>query len=1007
VIGTDGNDTLVGSNSTTLESEVLAGGKGNDSIDGGAGFDIADFTWGNTAAVTVDLSTGTATGADIGSDTLQNIEGVISSAGNDSLKGSDGDNWFRPQGGNDTVDGGLGTDRVVYDRATAAVAVDLGLTTAQDTKAEGLDTLMNIENLRGSSFNDTLTGSSGGNNIQGRAGNDSIRGMSGNDSIFGEDGNDSIDGGDGDDSLNGGLGADRFFLGQDAGSDTIDGGGYITRTPWPSFLTVPNNGDDYDRLVYSNAANGINLNMTTRTVTVAGLAGTDTYTNIEEVQGTTKTDTVVGKPSDGSSSFFFWGLGGSDVITQDTYGVGGRWTDGLVVGYSWSETGLTVNWTGNQAAVSYGGGTGTLNSGAGAYTAGTDTLTNILYIQTSNYDDVVNGEGATLNHLGYLTNPFREISYFLVAVRGGNDVVKGSGNFLLIPEVNTNTAAVPADGLGITVDGRTLGADGLLVMNMTHLKAPVSETTAHGTVKFSGVSNVFGTPWNDTVHAGNGIYDFRGLGGNDSFYGDENNNVASYRSSNNGVSVNLAQGVVADLTGTSSGTDTLRGVEMIDGTRFNDVFDARGFSESSLNAGGTASIWKGMTNWYTPMGGNDTVTGNGYTRLGFTSAMMGIDANLAEGYVDALATDAATRASPEYLYTVGRTTFTGVYGVGGTDYADRLVGSNGGGAIGTTLAEGFDPRGGADTVDGQGGFDTVFYSNSPNAIHVNMTLATGQVVQDGWGSSDTLANIERVEGSHWSDTFLGNDGDNSFRGLSGHDTIDGGNGQDHVDYWSPRMSGSEGVIVDLGGTAVRSNGVLAATPAQLPAGFTGWARDNWGDIDLLKSIEGIGGSDWDDVLIGSDGDNRIQGWAGSDTIDGAGGIDWAEYLTAEAGVTANLALGQTQKDGSLYVDTLINIENLRGGIYNDSLTGNAGANQFKGEAGNDTIVGGAGIDLATYVGARADYNAVFANGILTLTDNVDGRDGVDTVSEVERFDFAGVFYALNGLGQLVLEPAPT
>jgi hypothetical protein len=32
---------------------------------------------------------------------------------------------------------------------------------------------------------------------------------------------------------------------------------------------------------------------------------------------------------------------------------------------------------------------------------------------------------------------------------------------------------------------------------------------------------------------------------------------------------------------------------------------------------------------------------------------------------------------------------------------------------------------------------------------------------------------------------------------------------------------------------------------------------------------------------------------------------------------------------------------------------------------------------------------------------------VDTVSEVERFDFAGVFYALNGLGQLVLEPAPT
>jgi Ca2+-binding RTX toxin-like protein len=1008
VIGTDGNDTLVGSNSTTLESEVLAGGKGNDSIDGGAGFDIADFTWGNTAALTVDLSLGTATGADIGSDTLLNIEGVISSAGNDSLKGSDGDNWFRPQGGNDTVDGGGGIDRVVYDRASAAVAVNLGLTTEQDTKAEGLDTLINIENLRGSGHNDTLTGSNIGNNIQGRSGNDSIRGMEGDDSIFGEDGNDSIDGGDGNDSLNGGLGADRFFLGQDAGSDTIDGGGYITRTPWPSFLTVPNNGDDYDRLVYSNAASGINLNMTTRTVTVGGMAGTDTYTNIEEVQGTTKSDTVVGKPSEGAS-FLFMGMGGSDTITQETYGlVGGRWADGLQVGYSWSETGLIVNWTGNQATVAYGAGTGTLNSGAGAYAAGTDTLTNILYIQTSNYDDVVNGQNATLNHLGYLTNPFREISYFIVAVRGGNDVIQGSGNFLLIPEVNTIAAAAPANGVGITVDGRAPGADGLLLMDMTHLKAPVSETTAHGTVKFSGVSYVFGTPWADTVHAGNGIYDFRGQGGNDSFYGDENNNLSSYRSSNNGVSVNLAQGTVADLTGgTSSGTDTLRGVEMIEGTRFNDVFDAQGFSELSVNAGGTASIWKGMTNWYTPMGGNDTVTGNGYTRLGFTSAMMGIDANLAEGYVDSLATDAATRASPEYLYTVGRTTFTGVYGVGGTDYADRLVGSNGGGAIGTTLAEGFDPRGGADTVDGQGGFDTVFYSSAPNAIQVDLTLLTGQVVQDGWGSSDTLLNIERVEGSHRNDTFLGNDGDNSFRGLRGSDSMDGGAGDDQADYQAPRLPESSGVVVDLGGTAVRSQAVLAATPAQLPTGFTGWSRDNWGDIDFLKSMEGIGGSDWDDVLIGSDGNNRLGGRDGADTVDGAGGVDWAEYNGAEAGVTVSLALGQATNDGAGYVDTLISIENLRGSVFNDSLVGDVGANQFKGESGNDTIIGGAGTDLATYVGARADYNVVFDSGILTLTDNVAGRDGVDTVSEVERFDFAGVFYALNGLGQLVLEPAPT
>jgi Ca2+-binding RTX toxin-like protein len=362
---------------------------------------------------------------------------------------------------------------------------------------------------------------------------------------------------------------------------------------------------------------------------------------------------------------------------------------------------------------------------------------------------------------------------------------------------------------------------------------------------------------------------------------------------------------------------------------------------------------------------------------------------------------------------VGRTTFTGVNGVGGTDYADRLTGSDGGGIVGTVRAEAFDPRGGNDTVDGMGGYDTVFYSSAPNAIQVNLTLATGQVVQDGWGSSDTLVNIERVEGSHRNDTFLGNSGDNSFRGLKGADSIDGGDGQDQADYSSPRMSDSAGVIVDLGGTADHRSaaGVFAATPGALrPPGYTGWARDNWGSYDFLKSIERIGGSDWEDVLIGSDGDNRLAGAAGADTIDGALGFDWAEYNSAEAGVTASLAQGQATNDGFGFVDTLINIENLRGSIYNDSLTGNAAANQFKGEAGNDTIVGGDGTDLASYVGARADYNAAFANGVLTLTDGVSGRDGVDSLSEVEKFDFAGVVYLLqvvDGTGQSVPEPAPT
>jgi Ca2+-binding RTX toxin-like protein len=182
-------------------------------------------------------------------------------------------------------------------------------------------------------------------------------------------------------------------------------------------------------------------------------------------------------------------------------------------------------------------------------------------------------------------------------------------------------------------------------------------------------------------------------------------------------------------------------------------------------------------------------------------------------------------------------------------------------------------------------------------------------------------------------------------------------------------------------------------------------------------VEGVEGSNYNDLIVGDAGNNRLDGRGGNDTIDGGDGIDWVEYNQAMRAVHVDLAQGKAFDDGqgvgdaaqdaAVEQDTLLNIENVLGGYGADTIIGSAGDNVLEGGAGNDTINGGGGIDLATYVGARADYNVVFDNGILTLTDNVAGRDGVDTVSEVERFDFAGVFYVLDGLGQLVLEAGST
>ncbi len=74
-----------------------------------------------------------------------------------------------------------------------ALTANLALTTTQATGGSGNDTLLNIENLIGSSFNDRLTGNSGNNVLNGGLGNDILNGGSGRDLLTGGSGNDTFD----------------------------------------------------------------------------------------------------------------------------------------------------------------------------------------------------------------------------------------------------------------------------------------------------------------------------------------------------------------------------------------------------------------------------------------------------------------------------------------------------------------------------------------------------------------------------------------------------------------------------------------------------------------------------------------------------------------------------------------------------------------------------------------------------------------------------------------------
>lgn len=88
------------------------------------------------------------------------------------------------------------------------------------------------------------------------------------------------------------------------------------------------------------------------------------------------------------------------------------------------------------------------------------------------------------------------------------------------------------------------------------------------------------------------------------------------------ISVDMASGTV---TGDASiGTDTLRSIEGVQGTIFNDTyvatnFGATGFLNTSTNNVGN----NGTFNQFEGLAGNDSITGNGNTRIIYSSAAGG------------------------------------------------------------------------------------------------------------------------------------------------------------------------------------------------------------------------------------------------------------------------------------------------------------------------------------------------------------------------------------------------
>lgn len=797
-------------------------------------------------------------------------------------------------------------------------------------------------------------------------GADIVAGTVAPDTLSAGAGNDTLLAGPGDDTLLAGTGND-FLIGG-SGNDLLSGGEQ-RNLAWKFNRTFAL--ADYDYADYSGVTGGgIRINLSD--MTVAALAGadigTDTLRGIEGIRGTRQSDQLVGNLATLSGSNETAGdqhgvelimFGGSDQLSQTLVSRTTPWVDSAYVNYSWSGTAVNAVFTGSTGSIQYTGGT--------SQAAGVDTVERIASFGDTRFDDRFDFSGMTGNHLDGERWNYLQLSF-------GNDTVVGNGDTTVSVQTGTLTSS---NGRGIIVQFAAPGT--AFTIDMSHL---TRNGSALGVATVSNIDSIRGTELDDTLVGG--AYDdfesFRGRGGNDLIDGGSGYDRADYLGATTGITIDLAAG---SASGDSSvGTDALRSIEAIRGGQYDDTFDARGFSGSSVNAGSFGSY-----NSVEGRGGNDTIHGNGSTRIDYSASNVAVEVNLASGI--AYARDPANRTG-ELEQAVGQDTFSGVYRVRGSSLSDLLLGGGAGRANGETLYERFEPEAGDDTIDGKDGWDEVSYFSSTGAITVDLNLADGQV-QDGMGGVDTLIGIEGILGSNFDDMLLGSDANGGFEnqenfvGGKGADTINGRGGYDEVGYGDDP---STGINVNLA---------------------TGIAQDGWGSIDTLFNIEGVEGSKHADTIVGNAADNRLDGHGGDDTLDGAAGSDWVEYNQAQAAVQVSLALGlATGADGN---DVLISIENVYGSVYDDVIDGNAGSNSLYGRAGddflsgglgddilighlgNDRIDGGAGTDTVVFTGNLSEYTVVrnTSTAEITITDLTPQRDGVDQVRNVERFQFNDVF----------------
>lgn len=336
------------------------------------------------------------------------------------------------------------------------------------------------------------------------------------------------------------------------------------------------------------------------------------------------------------------------------------------------------------------------------------------------------------------------------------------------------------------------------------------------------------------------------------------------------------------------------------------------------------------------IGVNFTYGSNGFFNSGTITSQFSFGSNgqLIEQDTN-LNIDVATRNS---LLTIGTSSY---------DYGQYFYRGNDS-FLGSAEDDSFDGSKGNDTINGGAGIDVLSFQKFSEGVIVN--FSTGQAITS-FGTS-VVSNVEDIEGSAFGDILTGNSGNNQIQGFGGADRINGGAGFDTAVYFDA----TSGVGVNL------STGVVIGGSGN----------------DTLVSIERVLGSRFNDVLIGSNANESFLGGFGDDSIDGGGGIDTVEYGFVGSRVIVDLANGVAI--GGAGTDLIFNVENVKGSIFDDILSGSSGANVLNGDNGNDILSGELGADTLTGGQGTDVFAFQFGQSTVSATDRItDFTIGTDKI----------------------------